>query len=388
MPPLNNPNAMISPIEICANGQKVTTLRLETAIGRAHLARIHPDSKFYSREQFKLSRSAIGWMISPLPGTVNQTLVDNAPLVTPRPVVNGMTVHVRGASGLILELQFEGQIASDPPKPPPAFPATLWTPRGELPQPPFDPGTEYYCGKCHAVAFAAPCERGWGFCSNCKALVHFLEESVSQRLMYPWQFLSRLEWPHTRTSLAARGSRERVEEIWMDVAKTLRYEEDSKRFSGRSDVWQTANESLSLGVGDCEDHSILLASWLATEGYEVRVAVGEAELSDKGWGGHAWVVLRLGGIEYLIETVRKATVRALPFTPQSYIDKTWRSFYTLETVGKQTACFRPYFVFGEEHIWTRKDYGVDSTGRETRPQSPSSYWADSEWVEGIWLRKR
>ena len=376
------------PLEIIANGHKVSTLRLETTIGRPHLSRIHADARFFNNEQFRLKPVAGGWVISPVPGTVNPTLVNNAPLLGPQPVSNGTTIKVRGASGLTLELRLENQIAAVSPKPPQALLTAVEPHYKGLPQPPFDAGAEYYCGKCSVATYAPPSRSGWGFCPNCQALCFFLEEAVSQKLQYPWQFLSRTDWPRATSSTTARGSKERVEEIWMDVAKTVKYEKDDKHFNGRLDVWQTAAETLSFRVGDCEDHSILLADWLVSEGYEVRLAIGETRSNDEEWSGHVWVVLRSGGIEYLIEAAKKTTIQAFPGADPRRIEEMWRSFYRLETVDALTKNFRPFFVFDQQHIWTRKGYGVNQKGECAIPQFPSSYWAESEWIEGIWLRKR
>lgn len=96
---------MTQPLELYANGQKVSTLRLEATIGRAHVSRVHADARFFGSEQFRLKPAGDGWVILPVSGTVNATVVNDTPLVGPQVVRNGMTVKVRGASGLVLELR-------------------------------------------------------------------------------------------------------------------------------------------------------------------------------------------------------------------------------------------------------------------------------------------
>jgi len=111
------------PLEIFANGQKVSTLRLETTIGRPHLSRVHADARFFGNEQFRLKPAPGGWVISPVPGTVNPTLVNNAPLLGPQPVSNGMTIKVRGSNGLVLEFRMPPEPATAPsPSPVPLAP--------------------------------------------------------------------------------------------------------------------------------------------------------------------------------------------------------------------------------------------------------------------------
>lgn len=373
------------PIEIFANGQIVATLRLDAGIGRPHLSRIHADARFFGNEQFRLKSAADGWIISPVPGTVNPTLVDNAPLLGPRLVSSSMTVKVRGAAGLILELRVASQpVPANISNPHPAYAEHLPHYAG-LPYPPFDSSARYYCGKCLKTSDAPIATRGVFFCGACASLMFLLEESVSKQLLYPWQFLGKSEWLHSRTSKLACNSKERAEEIWMTVAKQVKYELDEKLFSGRPEVWQTAAETLSCGHGDCEDHAILLGDWLAKDGYEVRLAVGDTRSNSDGWGGHAWVVLRLAGIEYLIEATKKVTVHSSRGSDPLRVEEAWRTNYRFETVSQCGSNYRPDFMFNHQRFWSRK--GRLANGKIAELPPPSSYWSDSEWTEGVWLRQ-
>ncbi|MEI7728107.1 MAG: hypothetical protein WCO56_00935 [Verrucomicrobiota bacterium] len=125
----------MNPIEIYANGQKVSTLALEATIGRAHLSRAHADARFFANEQFRLKPTASGWTISPVPGTVNPTLLNNALLLGPQPVASGMTVKVRGANGLVLELRIPSTPATHS-APVPASPVSFPTPAARIPDAP------------------------------------------------------------------------------------------------------------------------------------------------------------------------------------------------------------------------------------------------------------
>lgn len=211
-------------------------------------------------------------------------------------------------------------------------------------------------------------------------MLFYLAETVSQQSLYPWQFLRPMEWPRTRSAATARGTKERVEEIWMDVAKTIQQGDDGQRFNGRPDVWQTAAETWSFRAGDCEDHSILLASWLIAEGYDVRLAAGEMQKDPEEWGGHCWVALRLSNVEYLIESTLKCTGAFLT-------EEMWRSNYRIETASASASRYRPFIVFNSQHIWKRRGYERNSSGELITPMPPSSYWSESEWIEGAWLRQ-
>ena len=69
-----------------------------------------------------------------------------------------------------------------------------------------------------------------------------------------------------------------------------------------TDAWQTSLETQLLGQGDCEDSAIYLCDWLITQGYNARVALGRyGDL-----GGHAWVVVKMNDLEYLLESTESA----------------------------------------------------------------------------------
>ena len=378
----------MKPLEIIANGQTVATLRLGTTMGRLHFSKIHSDARYLNSDQFRLSLNGDEWFISPVAGTVNPTLVYNRPLERSQPVHSGMALTVQGAVGLHLEFRLLESAVPSRPKKTEARIGSDISPYKGLPQPPFKKDARHFCGKC-GEGYAVPNpSRGYCFCANCQALAFFLVEAVSQQYRYPWQFLDSTEWPGAGISKTVRGTKERAAEIWMDVARTLSYSKDEGRFNGRADVWQTAAESLVFRVGDCEDHSILLADWLAAEGYRVRVAVGETKSNDSPWQGHSWVVMLLNGVEYLIEATMKVRDGALPYPNPNLSDKNWRPYYKLETATSVASDYRPFFSFDHQHIWTRQGFRAESGGTIRVPELLSSYWAESDWIEGIWLRER
>lgn len=100
----------------------------------------------------------------------------------------------------------------------------------------------------------------------------------------------------------------RVVELWGKMADRCEYELDQERRGDGSgdpsrEVWKTSSETWAEASGDCEDTSILLADMLIAAGFEARVAIG--------WNGnigqHAWVVVRVGERQYILEsTLQKA----------------------------------------------------------------------------------
>jgi hypothetical protein len=100
----------------------------------------------------------------------------------------------------------------------------------------------------------------------------------------------------------APALKQRRERSWYDlVADTVAdivFREIPYR-SRNGDAWQLPEETLALGVGDCEDRATLLASALIAAGvspYNVRVALGTIAVRRPRSGGkrraHAWVVYR------------------------------------------------------------------------------------------------
>ena len=80
------------------------------------------------------------------------------------------------------------------------------------------------------------------------------------------------------------------------------YTRDPGLKKNATDAWQTSLETQRLGQGDCEDSSIYLCDWLIARGYNARVALGRyGDL-----GGHAWVVVKMNDVEYLLESTESA----------------------------------------------------------------------------------
>lgn len=84
------------------------------------------------------------------------------------------------------------------------------------------------------------------------------------------------------------------------VALMKSYQYDHLQYSGLADVWQNSRQAFCFPRGDCEDHSIILADWLISSGYDARVAIGLYR-----GGGHAWVILFKDKTAYLLEATSK-----------------------------------------------------------------------------------
>ena len=113
-----------------------------------------------------------------------------------------------------------------------------------------------------------------------------------------------------------QSDEDKVVALWGLVADRCEYQLDQDRSFGKvpgdsspspGEVWKTSRETWNEAAGDCEDTSILLADVLIGAGFDARVAIG--------WNGnigqHAWVVVRLGERQYILEsTLQKKIERS------------------------------------------------------------------------------
>jgi len=123
------------------------------------------------------------------------------------------------------------------------------------------------------------------------------------------------------------------------ITTHVRYMLDEQQFKGYREIWLSSEETFRSGLGDCEDHAILLADWLQGMGYDARVAFGTIHND-----GHAWVVLFEEGKTYLLEAT----------------DKYVRKVYPLASALPQ---YRPRAMFNDRYIWFNR--GSDMTTRYT-----------------------
>ncbi len=184
-------------------------------------------------------------------------------------------------------------------------------------------------------------------CSHCRRIYAMMASGSDGRFRYVNEFLTGYAPPahysRTGSKLAELMS------IWRAVSTNCRYVLDTG--TDDNDAWQTARETQVLGQGDCEDSAILLADWLLTRGFEARVALGRyAER-----GGHAWVVVRLDGEVYLLESTSGAgNARKPPL---------------LSEVGSR---YVPEILFDRDACYTRVQ--------------PNALWNGDFWSSSTWVR--
>jgi serine/threonine protein kinase len=86
---------------VTAAGQALQ-IGVRTDIGKAMLRRFGADAEFWDERQCTVDRRPDGqWVVTPVPGTVNETLVNGAPVTSARPLSDGDVLAAgRGAKGI------------------------------------------------------------------------------------------------------------------------------------------------------------------------------------------------------------------------------------------------------------------------------------------------
>ncbi len=133
-------------------------------------------------------------------------------------------------------------------------------------------------------------------CPSCHRAYAVIAADTQGRFHYVNEYLTGYQPPAIYP--AGQSRVEQLFTIWSAVHQNCRYVRDPASNKEKTDRWQTAVETQALGTGDCEDSAIYLADWLTARGYDARVALGKYG----DIGGHAWVVVRLDGLEYLLES--------------------------------------------------------------------------------------
>jgi eukaryotic-like serine/threonine-protein kinase len=82
-------------VELLFEGKPALRLQIETMVGRQMLKPVSPDAQYFADAQYRIHRGPSGgWMVTPMPGTRNETLVDGRRLEAGMPLRAGMRIAV------------------------------------------------------------------------------------------------------------------------------------------------------------------------------------------------------------------------------------------------------------------------------------------------------
>jgi len=154
-----------------------------------------------------------------------------------------------------------------------------------------------------------------------------------------------LDWKHHFVSSYLVGIHPfPVENKWLPlytIAQMKTYQLDSEQYQA-VDLWQNSAQAFILPRGDCEDHALILADWLISEGVDAKVVVGTYKDS-----GHAWVIATVNNQEFLLEPTAKR------------IRKSWNHF-PLASLAKN---YHPSFMFNRKYFWANLTKEQTYTGK-------------------------
>ena len=93
---------MSSKIRLVTSGGEFLQISIRTVMGKAVLRRFGSEAEFWDEQQCTIDRQPHGqWMVTPVPGTVNETLLNGAPLKSPRGLSEGDVLAAgRSAKGI------------------------------------------------------------------------------------------------------------------------------------------------------------------------------------------------------------------------------------------------------------------------------------------------
>ena len=206
-----------------------------------------------------------------------------------------------------------------------------------------------HCKTAHACKISLA-QRGVNLdCPKCNLDYGVLAPDQDGRFRFVNEYLTGYQ-PPTRYAVESNRLHEMFT-IWNAVVSSFEYTKDTHSTAPNRDCWQTAIETLVRAKGDCEDSSILLADWLLARGYDVRVALGRYG----DMGQHAWCVVRIDNVDYLLESTEgPPNIEKLPFVSE---------------IGSR---YVPETLFDRENIYVRG-----------KPQErfDGNYWSPKNWVK-------
>lgn len=165
-----------------------------------------------------------------------------------------------------------------------------------------------HCGKTHALEIDRDSRTLILSCPYCELPFDVLAADTSGTIRRACDFFEGFTLVEDARHVETLSPEQRIVFLWGRIADRCDYQLDQDRSSAR-ESWKTPRQTWDEKSGDCEDTSILLADTLSNAGFDARVAIG--------WNGnigqHAWVVVKAGEKQYLLESTlqKKITLDCL-----------------------------------------------------------------------------
>jgi transcription elongation factor Elf1 len=162
-----------------------------------------------------------------------------------------------------------------------------------------------HCDEVHALEVEKESRTLILSCPYCDRPFDVLASDTSGRIRRASDFFEDFQLSENDVGKALQSSEGRIVSLWSRIAERCEYELDQE-YSEAREVWKSSSETWAERAGDCEDTSILLADVLISAGFDARVAIG--------WNGnigqHAWVVVRVGDKQYVLESTFQQEISA------------------------------------------------------------------------------
>lgn len=214
-------------------------------------------------------------------------------------------------------------------------------------------------------------------CPQCRRTYAVVAADQHQKFRYVNEFLTGYAPPAVFSKDTARIAE--LFTICGAVHGNCIYTRDPGERKEATDAWQTSLETQQIGQGDCEDSSIYLCDWLLARGFQARVVLGRYG----DMGGHAWVVVRMNNVEYLLESTESppdprdppvATKVGSRYVPEVMFDRF--ALYVRTTPGQAWRSDTDSFF--SPKLWTRVEPRALNPASE--PLTRKSTTAQSEPV--------
>lgn len=190
-----------------------------------------------------------------------------------------------------------------------------------------------HCCKLHAVEIEKVPRTLILSCPSCSLPFAVLAANRDGEIRPVTSFFDYLKLPETEVTENPTSDEQRVLALWNKVEARCVYELDAAG-ENLQEVWKSSQETWSDGVGDCEDTAILLADVLLSAGFEARVAIG--------WNGnigqHAWVVVRCGDQQYVLESTLEGLIETEQMSP----------------LAEAAPFYQPEQLFDRDHVYVTK----------------------------------
>ena len=163
-----------------------------------------------------------------------------------------------------------------------------------------------HCEEVHALEIQKESRTLILSCPYCDLPFDVLAADTAGRIRRATDFFEGFDLGEHPAAVTQMTGEQRIVALWRQVAERCDYQLDQDHSNTR-EVWKGPQETWDEKAGDCEDTAILLADALISAGFDARVAIG--------WNGnigqHAWVVVRSGDKQYILESTLQNEITEL-----------------------------------------------------------------------------